>query len=123
MTSPDLSDGNQHILSFYLPQFHRIKENSEWWGAGFTEWTNVASAVPVFNGHIQPMLPADLGFYDLSNSDIMIEQVDLARNYGIDGFVYYFYSFNGKRILEKPLDNFLHSDINFPFSLCWANEN
>ena len=123
MNSPDIGDGNQHVLSFYLPQFHRIKENSEWWGEGFTEWTNVAGAVPVFNDHIQPKLPADLGFYDLSNSDIMHEQAKLASQYGINGFVFYFYSFNGRRILEAPLENFLKTELEFPFSLCWANEN
>jgi lipopolysaccharide biosynthesis protein len=123
LNSPDIGDGNQHVLSFYLPQFHRIKENSEWWGDGFTEWTNVAGAVPVFDGHIQPKLPADLGFYDLSNSDIMHEQTDLARQYGINGFVFYFYSFNGRRVLEAPLENFLETELDFPFSLCWANEN
>jgi lipopolysaccharide biosynthesis protein len=111
------------ILATYLPQFHRIEENSKWWGAGFTEWTNVARARPLFPGHYQPHIPADLGFYDLSTLGPLREQAELARDYGIDGFNYYFYWFSGKRILEKPLESFLESDIDIEFSLCWANEN
>ena len=111
------------IFAHYLPQFHRIKENSEWWSPGFTEWTNVSRARELFPGHYQPHVPADLGFYDLSTSNIMYEQADLAREYGVDGFNFYFYWFDGRRILEKPLENFLKSDINVEFSLCWANEN
>lgn len=111
------------IFAHYLPQFHRIRENSEWWGPGFTEWTNVAKCRELFPGHYQPDVPADLGFYDLSRVDIMHEQAQLAREHGVDGFNFYFYWFDGRRILEKPLENFLESDVDIEFSLCWANEN
>ena len=112
------------VFAHFLPQFHRIPENSEWWGPGFTEWTNVASAKPLYPTHDQPRIPTDLGFYDLSFPETLEEQAQLAKKYGIDGFNFYFYSFNGKRILEKPLDNFLKSkSIAIDFCLTWANEN
>ena len=114
---------NTKVFAHYLPQFHRIKENSEWWSPGFTEWTNVSKARELFPGHYQPHIPADLGFYDLSSVDIMYEQAELAKGNGIDGFNFYFYWFDGRRILEKPLENFLSSDVQIEFSLCWANEN
>lgn len=115
---------NIRLIAFYLPQFHPISENDEWWGKGFTEWTNVARAKPLFRGHYQPHIPADLGFYDLRLPETRQAQADLAKEYGIYGFCYYHYWFNSRRILEHPFNEVLTSGKpDFPFCLCWANEN
>ncbi len=112
------------IICHYLPQYHAFPENEEWWGKGFTEWSNVTKATPHFIGHMQPKLPYDIGFYDLSQKESIKEQIKLAKNYGIYGFSIYYYWFNRHRLMEKPLDIILENkDLDINFCINWANEN
>jgi hypothetical protein len=114
---------NNRVIAFYLPQYHPIPENDAWWGPGFTEWTNVAAAKPLFRGHVQPRIPADLGFYDLRLPETREAQARLAREAGIEGFCYYHYWFGeGRQLLERPFNEVVASGKpDFPFCLCWAN--
>ena len=112
------------VIALYLPQFHPIPENNRWWGPGFTEWTNVAKAKPLLKGHVQPKIPAYLGFYDLRLPEVRQQQADLAHEVGIEGFCYYHYWFGGKQLLERPFNEVLASGKpDFPFCLCWANHS
>lgn len=114
---------NPKIIAFYLPQFHAIPENDLWWGKGFTEWVNTKKAKPLYKGHYQPKEPLDDNYYSLLDAKSQEWQADLARKYGIDGFCYYHYWFDGKLLLEKPMENMLKNPkVNIPFCISWANE-
>jgi hypothetical protein len=111
-------------IAYYLPQFHPFEENNEWWGTGFTEWTNVTRGKSRFKGHYQPHLPRDLGFYDLRLAETLIAQAKMAREAGLEGFCFYHYWFNGKRLMDGPVNTFLdNQDIDLPFCIMWCNEN
>lgn len=120
-TSPRVPEAR--VCPFYLPQFHAFPENDAWWGKGFTEWSNVASAKPLFLGHVQPKLPGDLGFYDLRDPSVRPRQYALAREAGIEGFMYYYYWFEGKKLMDLPVEQLVQSEDDHPFCLMWANEN
>ncbi|WP_261805475.1 glycosyltransferase WbsX family protein [Lapidilactobacillus luobeiensis] len=111
------------VLAYNLPAYHQIPENDKWWGEGFTEWDNVRSGKPLFKGHIQPMVPYGEYYYDLSKKEDVVYQAELAKQYGLSGFVYYHYWFNGKLLLERPVEIYRDSkDTDFDYCLCWANE-
>ena len=110
-------------IAFHLPQYHTFPENDKWWGEGFTEWTNVKKAKPLFKGHNQPKIPLDNNYYNMLDQETWAWQAKLAKDYGLYGFCYYHYWFDGKLLMERPLEGLLNTrKIDFPFCLCWANE-
>ena len=112
------------IIAFYLPQFHSFKENDEWWGKGFTEWVNFKKEQPLYEGHEQPRVPLNENYYNLLDPNVQVWQAKIAKEYGVYGFCYYHYWFNGHQLMERPLEEMLSSgNPDFPFMLCWANEN
>lgn len=124
LTAPLGLPARARVLAFYLPQFHPCPENDAWWGKGFTEWTSLGRALPRFAGHYQPRIPRDLGHYSLAHPETLARQIALARRAGLAGFVFYFYWFGGRRLLERPLETFLaRPELDFPFALMWANED
>jgi len=111
------------VLALNLPQFHEVRENNEWWGKGFTEWTNVRKAQPLYEGHAQPMVPLE-GYYDLSKVEAINHQAELARQYGVYGFIYFHYWYEGRKMLEKPCEILLqHPEIDINYCFCWANHS